>query len=302
MGISGVTLPARPDPAAADLRRRARRLREPSRRSAILFDNGAGGSSPGMPLPGFEQSFDALPGPRHDGRSWYLGRRRARRRKPAARTPFTWDPKARTATNFTGDTAAGEDGLWTATPPYQWQSAAGGQRRLLRDRAAGGRQTVIGAGYVRAWVKSPTPQRRPPGHDHARSGPTARRRSCRAAGCGPTSASSTPPRARRSSPSSACASATSRRCSAGGYTTVTIPLYYQGHAYRKGSRIRVLLTAPDGDQPIWAFKTSPRKPTTVTVRRRGSKLVLPVVPGVEVPTPLPPCPGLRGEPCRDFAG
>jgi hypothetical protein len=25
------------------------------------------------------------------------------------------------------------------------------------------------------------------------------------------------------------------------------------------------------------------------------------VPGVDVPTGLPPCPGLRGEPCRDFA-
>jgi hypothetical protein len=24
-----------------------------------------------------------------------------------------------------------------------------------------------------------------------------------------------------------------------------------------------------------------------------------VVPGVDVPTGLPPCPGLRGEPCRD---
>jgi hypothetical protein len=28
--------------------------------------------------------------------------------------------------------------------------------------------------------------------------------------------------------------------------------------------------------------------------------VLPVVPGLEVPTELPPCPGLRGEPCRDY--
>ena len=31
-----------------------------------------------------------------------------------------------------------------------------------------------------------------------------------------------------------------------------------------------------------------------------SHLLLPVVPGVEVPTELPPCPGLRGEPCRDY--
>ena len=31
-----------------------------------------------------------------------------------------------------------------------------------------------------------------------------------------------------------------------------------------------------------------------------SSLTLPVVPGVNVPTGLPPCPGLRGEPCRHY--
>jgi hypothetical protein len=31
-----------------------------------------------------------------------------------------------------------------------------------------------------------------------------------------------------------------------------------------------------------------------------SRLFLPVVAGVNVPTGLPPCPGLRGEPCRDY--
>jgi uncharacterized protein len=31
-----------------------------------------------------------------------------------------------------------------------------------------------------------------------------------------------------------------------------------------------------------------------------SSLILPVVPSVSVPTGLPPCPGLRGEPCRDY--
>ena len=34
---------------------------------------------------------------------------------------------------------------------------------------------------------------------------------------------------------------------------VTIPLYYEGHAYRAGSRIRVTIAAPNGTQPIWAF-------------------------------------------------
>jgi hypothetical protein len=87
------------------------------------------------------------------------------------------------------------------------------------------------------------------------------------------------------------------------YVQVTIPLYYQGHVYRAGSRIRVTLSAPNGDQPIWSFgETQPTGTATISVGRTRdmpSTLVLPVV-GVSVPTGLPPCPGLRGEPCRTY--
>jgi predicted acyl esterase len=88
------------------------------------------------------------------------------------------------------------------------------------------------------------------------------------------------------------------------FVKVTIPLYYQGHVYRAGSRIRVMVSAPNGDQPIWSFgETRPKGHARVSVAhsgRRPSKLVLPIAPGVTVPTGLPPCPGLRGEPCRDY--
>ena len=92
----------------------------------------------------------------------------------------------------------------------------------------------------------------------------------------------------------------------GRFAKVTVPLYYQGHAYRTGSRIRVTIAAPGGDQPIWAFgEASPRKQASVTVARSPSmpsRLLLPVVDGIDVPTGLPPCPGLRGEPCRPYVG
>jgi predicted acyl esterase len=90
----------------------------------------------------------------------------------------------------------------------------------------------------------------------------------------------------------------------GRFAKVTIPLYYEGHAYRAGSRIRVTITAPNGDQPIWSFgETKPKGRATVAVahsKKRPSRLVLPVVRGATIPTGLPPCPGLRGEPCRDY--
>ena len=31
-----------------------------------------------------------------------------------------------------------------------------------------------------------------------------------------------------------------------------------------------------------------------------SRIVLPVIPGVKVTTPLPACPALRGQPCREY--
>jgi predicted acyl esterase len=88
------------------------------------------------------------------------------------------------------------------------------------------------------------------------------------------------------------------------FVPVTIPLYYEGHVYRAGSRIRLTIAAPNGTQPIWAFdRTEPEGTARVAIAygpNRYSNLLLPVVPGVSVPTGLPPCPGLRGEPCREY--
>jgi predicted acyl esterase len=89
------------------------------------------------------------------------------------------------------------------------------------------------------------------------------------------------------------------------FVKATIPLYYQGHAYREGSRIRVTISDVGGDQPIWAFATARPKSATPQVdvafgKRYPSKLTLPVMPGLDIPTELPACPGLRGEPCRDY--
>jgi hypothetical protein len=88
------------------------------------------------------------------------------------------------------------------------------------------------------------------------------------------------------------------------FVKVVVPLYYQGHAYRAGSRIRVTVAAPNGAQPVWSFaETQPGGPSNVAVTfstTMPSSLVLPVVPGVVVPTALPPCPSLRNQPCRPY--
>jgi predicted acyl esterase len=305
MGINGVTLP--PDPIQ----------QEPSYDAAlaafeklpsirVLFDNGAGGSNPGEPYPGFEQSFPSFPIPGTKARSWYLaakGTLADKRPKKTGANAFTWNAAARPLTDFTGDTAGGTDGLWTATPPYKWTQDPPGSAVSFLTAPLQESTVVIGAGALRAWVRSSTKkvdlqvtlsELRPDGKETFVQGGWLR-----------SSFRKLDPN--KSTPLEPWPSGRLRDMRSmprGRFVKLTIPLYYEGHAYRAGSRIRIRITAPNGDQPIWSFsETQPKKAAKVRIgygKRRPSRLLLPVVPGVNVPTGLPPCPGLRGEPCRDY--
>jgi len=308
MGISGVTMPPDPiqeQPTYAGAKAAFEQLK-PIR---VLFDNGAGGSEPGQPYPGFEQSFSNLPIPGTKARFWYLRGKGALRNKPPASAgadAFTWDAHARPLTNFTGDTAAGTDGLWTATPPYDWRRPpADSAASYLTSRLSRNR-TVIGAGALRAWVRSSTPnvdlqatitEVRPDGKETFVQGGWLRGNMRKLD-------------AKKSTPLEPVLSLRAKHIAPmpkDRFVKVTIPLYYQGHPYRAGSRIRVTISAPNGDQPIWAFnETKPKGKAKAKVaiaysKRKPSQLTLPVVPGVDVPTELPPCPSLRAQPCRDYA-
>ncbi|HEY2397648.1 MAG TPA: CocE/NonD family hydrolase C-terminal non-catalytic domain-containing protein, partial [Solirubrobacteraceae bacterium] len=92
---------------------------------------------------------------------------------------------------------------------------------------------------------------------------------------------------------------------AGQFVPIVVPLYFEGHAYRAGSRIKVTIAAPNGTQPIWSFGQTQPAGTTANVQiafsaTKPSSLILPVVPGGSVPTEEPPCPSLRNEPCRSY--
>ena len=75
------------------------------------------------------------------------------------------------------------------------------------------------------------------------------------------------------------------------------------HAFRADSRLRLTIDTPGGTMASWRFQlTEFDEPPTYTVGLGGedaSSLVLSAV-DVEVPTLLPPCRSLRGQPCRDF--
>jgi hypothetical protein len=92
---------------------------------------------------------------------------------------------------------------------------------------------------------------------------------------------------------------------AGTFTLVRIPVDPIAHAFRAGTALRIVISAPGGDRPSWTFETPATHNEVVdTVAlggRDGSSLVVNEVAGV-VPTPgLPACGALRGEPCRAYA-
>jgi uncharacterized protein len=306
MGVSGVTLP--PDPIQS----------EPTYTSAlaafqqlkpirVLFDNGAGSATPGAPYPAFEHSFTRFPIPGTRAQSWYLnssGTLTAGRPSRGQADRLTWNPRARPATSFTGADDGSPGGLWTTTPAYRWAQNPAGSAASYVSAPLRANTVVIGGGALRLWLKASTPsvdlqatisEVRPDGKEtFVQNGwLRADERKLDAA------------KSTLLEPVLSLRSADVAPLPAGRYTEMTVPLYYEGHAYRAGSRIRVTVQAPGGDQPVWGFsETNPKGTATVSIAHSAalpSRLILPVVPGVSVPTGLPPCPGLRGEPCRSYA-
>jgi len=284
----------------------------------ILFDNGAGqpagtASSAGDPNAGFEKSFSSYPVP-STARTWYLGPDGTLAATPSATAgidQYTSDAHAVPLTDYGGpDTETG--GLWSNAAAWQWdwqQNPAGTAVSYVTAPLATD-TTVVGGGAVDLWVRSSTPdvdlqatvsEVRPDGNEtFVQNGWL--RASERALSKGTADVLGIASTAADPVPSFSPADAAPMP--AGKFVKVVIPLYDEGHVYRTGSRIRVTISAPNGTQPVWSFgETRPSGTATVSISHAASmpsSMVLPVVAGVSAPTPLPPCPSLRNEPCRPY--
>jgi predicted acyl esterase len=305
MGIPGLTLP--PDPIQLlptyGLALAAFEAQKPIR---VAFDSGAGGLSPGQPYPSSEASFSEFPIAGTKAKAWYLapgGNLKSTKPTATHADEFTWDAGASPLQDFSGDTGSGAGGLWTATPTYHWEQSPPGSAVSYVTEPLGENTTVIGAGAVNVWVRSSTPnvdlqatvsEVRPDGKETFVQNGWVRANERKL-----DAAKSTP-----LEPVLSLREPDVEAMPPNEFAKVTIPLYYEGHAYRAGSRIRVTIAAPNGTQPIWGFEeTEPAGNAQVAIAYSAqdpSNLLLPVVPGINVPSALPPCPGLRGEPCREY--
>jgi predicted acyl esterase len=283
----------------------------------ILFDNGAGhllgaSSNPGDPYPAFEQSFSTLPIPGTTARTWYFGPGGTLGDVPSvvpSSDTYTSNAAALPPTDYSANTGSG--GLWGNASQWEWnwQHNPAGTAVSYTSAPLAVNTTAIGGGAVTAWVKSSTPdvdlhatisEVRPDGSEtFVQNGwLRASERTLSTTSDNIFGQPSTPLQ-----PIPTFRASDAQPMPAGQFAQVTIPLYFQGHAYRAGSRIRVTISAPNGTQPIWSFaETQPPTGTaTETVAFSAtmpSSLTLPIVPGVIVPSALPACPSLRNEPCR----
>jgi len=91
-----------------------------------------------------------------------------------------------------------------------------------------------------------------------------------------------------------------------GWTLVRIEIFPFGHIFRAGSRIRIQVDTPGDSRELWRFmlleyEDPVRHPVRHYVSHSAShpsSIVLPVIPYLTAPTEQPPCPSLRGQPCR----
>jgi hypothetical protein len=284
----------------------------------VLFDNGAGEAPPGgttaagNPYPGFEQAFSAFPVPGTAAREWFLGPHGALNNQPATAKgvdSYTSDAHALPPNDYSGGTGTG--GLWGNASEWSWnwvQNPAGSAVSYVSEPLT--ENTVaVGAGAIHLWVKSSTPdvdllatvsEVSPAGNETFVQNGWMRASERALAKTSTNIFKQTPtllepiPSFKKNTP-----------MPAGRFVAITIPLYFEGHVYRAGSRVRLTIAGPNGTQPIWSSTATQPEGTTAAVSiefsaAKAASLILPIVPGVSVPTPQPACPSLRNENCRSY--
>jgi len=285
----------------------------------VLFDNGAGTSptgdrTAGNPYPAYERSFETLPVPGVQAGSWYLGPKGSLAGSAPNKQHVDWytsDATALPKTNYTGNTGTG--GLWgnASQWSWDWQQNKPGTAVSYLSAPLPQDVTTVGAGAVELWVRSSTPDvdllatvsEVRDGHETFVQNGWLR-------GSGRKLSTTTDNLFKQPStllePIPTMLASDVEPMPQDEYTRVVIPLYFQGHGYRAGSRLRLTISAPNGTQPIWSFDETQPPGTTSDVyvassRRLPSRLVLPVVPGVTIGSEQPACPSLRNQPCRPAA-
>jgi hypothetical protein len=268
----------------------------------VLFDNGAG-RGPGVPAPAFEYGFSGWPVDGvHPTNFWFGPQGSLTRAHPdvQAADAYRYDTShAHDRTIYGGDSA-----IWRPLPDWRWNPPEPGAALAYTSKPLRRDTVMVGGASADLWLRSTAPDTdvqvqlvevRPDGNEtYVQAGWL--RASHRKLALG----------ADRLRPLHTFTERDAKPLPSYKWASVRVEIFPFAHAFRAGSRIRVVIDSPGGTRPRWTFDVLPAgaEPAVNRVGRGGvyaSRVVLPVVEGLEAPTPLPPCPSLRGQPCRPAA-
>lgn len=304
LGPGAPTPPLPPDRFAAVDGSEARKVFEAERRVRVLMENGAGSATPGLPAPRFELGFEKWPPPGIKSTAWYFGPGGTlTSKRPAADGVDTYrpDPEARPMQTIPGQ---GQSESWEIMPAYDWRPLVDGTAVGYATAPLASDVTILGPGSVDLWLRSSAldtdvqvtlTEVRPDNLEtYVQSGwLRASHRNLARKGQTPIE------------PKQTHLEEDAEPMPAGDFTKMRVGIFSVAHVFRAGSRIRISLEAPGGDRTRWAFDTFVTNGLVVNDVARSpgfaSRLVLPVIRRVVAPAGLPPCPGLRGQPCRTYA-
>ena len=260
----------------------------------------------GAPQGTFELTFDAWPPEGTVAQRWYFqtdGSMTADApTDDVAASSFYFDPDA----GHRGILDPGEnsDDVWQSLPTYHWRQADPGSEVAFESAALTADEVMLGTGSADLWIRSHDPitdadlqvnlsEVRPDGQEmYIQSGWLR----ASFAALASTATALWPDHTFTETDVAPLVPET--------WTAVRVGIPSFNHVFRAGSKIRLTVNTPGGTRAAWTFdNTEYPDGTTYDVAHDAahpSSLALPVLDGVASPTPLPPCPSLRGKQCRTY--
>ncbi len=225
-----------------------------------------------------------------------------------ASSSYTYDPTTKRDSTLTGGTSE----AWAPHPDYKWDVLKEGNALSFLTAPYTSKVAYAGQGSVDLWLKSSAADTdleatltevRPDGREvFIQSGWL--RASHR---------KEDPARSTELVPYQDHQEADAEPLPAGQYSKLRIELFPFAHVVRPGSRLRVNIEAPGGNQPFWRFETLDGPATNSVGHSVGmpSRVVLPRLPSASffLPNTVPACTlsgvttqavSLRNQPCRDY--
>jgi len=270
----------------------------------VLMENGAGSSTAGLPAARFELDARKWPPPHVKKTKYYLrsgGVLAPKRENPGGIDSYNPDPTARPMQTLPGQ---GQSDSWEIMPAYDWESLSAGTGVGYVTAPLENDAVIIGTGSVDLWLRTSASDT-----DLQVTLSEVRQDGLEAyvqSGWLRASHRKLDPTKKQSAlePIQSHLESDAAPMPPGLFQLVRVPLMASAHAFRAGSRIRITIEAPGGDRTRWAFDTFLTGGTVVNeiahTPDMPSRVMLPIIRRADVPQGLPPCPGLRGQPCRTY--